>query len=74
MIQQTTFDAIKQLSVAERILLSEKIWESISSEHELVEVTKAQKDELDRRLDLYRASPDNGSSWDEIKERLKTKK
>ncbi|MDP8240113.1 MAG: addiction module protein [Candidatus Hatepunaea meridiana] len=73
MIQQSTYTAIKQLSIAERILLAEKIWDSIAAEQELMEVTKAQKDELDHRIDFYHASPDEGASWDEIKGRVKKK-
>ncbi len=74
MIEQATFDAIKQLSVDERMLLAEKIWNSIHSEQELLEVTKTQKAELDRRLDSFHASRDEGCSWDQVKRRIKTKK
>ena len=47
---------IKKLSVAERILLVEEIWDSIAVEQEVMEVTEAQKRELDQRLASFEAS------------------
>lgn len=61
---------IDRLSVAERILLVEEIWDSIAAEAQEVEVPQAHKDELDRRLEAYRQDPKAGSSWDEVKQRL----
>ncbi len=65
-----TVEEIKKLSIAERILVVEEIWDSIAAEQESLAVTEAQKEELDRRLDAYYASPDEGASWEEVKSRL----
>ena len=65
-----TSPEIKRLTVAERILLVEEIWDSIAADQESVEITAAQKQELDRRLEAYRASGDKGSSWEEVKDRI----
>lgn len=65
-----TTQEIKKLSVAERILLVEEIWDSIVAEQESLEVTEAQQRELDRRLETYKCSPEAGSSWEEVKERV----
>jgi putative addiction module component (TIGR02574 family) len=62
---------LKKLSVAERILIVEEIWDSIAAEQESLAVTEAQRDELDRRIASYHASPQEGSSWEGIKQRLK---
>ena len=61
---------IDQLSVAERILLVEEIWDSIAEEVNASDLTQAQKDELDRRLAAMGADPRAGSSWEEVKARL----
>jgi putative addiction module component (TIGR02574 family) len=61
---------IDQLSVADRIRLVEEIWDSIASALEEVPLTDAQKEELDRRLATHQASPQAGSSWDEVKARV----
>jgi putative addiction module component (TIGR02574 family) len=74
MEQSLTPSEIKKLSVAERILIVEEIWDSIAAEQEAVQVTEAQKAELDRRLASCDASPNEGKSWEEIKRRLETAK
>jgi putative addiction module component (TIGR02574 family) len=61
---------IDQLSVAERILLVEEIWDSIADDANELPLTEAQRDELDRRLAAYDKNPRAGSPWDEVKARL----
>ena len=61
---------IDRLSVAERILLVEEIWDSIAEEVNSSELTPAQKDELDRRLAAMESDPQAGSPWEEVKARL----
>jgi putative addiction module component (TIGR02574 family) len=61
---------IDQLSVAERILLVEEIWDSIAEEDEEIPLTEAQRLDLQRRVAAYEANPKAGSSWEEVKARL----
>jgi putative addiction module component (TIGR02574 family) len=61
---------INRLSLAERILLVEEIWDSIAAEAEALEVPQSHKDELDRRLAAFHADPQAGSSWEDVKSRL----
>jgi putative addiction module component (TIGR02574 family) len=61
---------IDRLSLAERILLVEEIWDSIAAEAEALDVPQSHKDELDRRLAAYHADPYVGASWEEVKARL----
>jgi putative addiction module component (TIGR02574 family) len=58
------------LSVAERILLVEEIWDSIARFPEALQLTEAQRQELDARLDAYRKDPAAGSSWVAAKARI----
>jgi putative addiction module component (TIGR02574 family) len=69
-----TFKAlgIDQLSVAERVLLVEEIWDSIPDEQEAIPLTEAQKLDLQRRIAAYEANPKAGSSWEEVKARLRS--
>ena len=65
---------IKKLSVAERILLVEEIWDSIARENEAFDLTDSQKKELERRSQSFSSNPALGRSWEEIKaEFLKSK-
>ena len=61
---------LDQLSVAERILLVEELWDSIASTPEAFALTDAHRHDLDRRLDRYRDNPKAGSSWEDVKARL----
>ncbi len=67
-------EQIKKLSVSERIVLVEEIWDSIAADKEPIELTQEQKDELDRRSEWFRQNPGQGRTWEEIKaEHLKSR-
>jgi putative addiction module component (TIGR02574 family) len=65
---------IDRLSLAERILLVEEIWDSVAAEAEALEVPQSHKDELDLRLAAYRADPHAGSSWADVKAHLQNRR
>jgi len=52
---------ILNLSVAERILLVEDIWDSVAEVPEAVELSESDKAELDERLALYHQNPETGT-------------
>jgi putative addiction module component (TIGR02574 family) len=62
---------IDQLSVAQRLLLVEEIWDSIDEEASELSLTDVQREDLQRRLAAYEANPKLGSSWEEVKARLR---
>ena len=59
-----------QLPIEERLRLVEALWDSISEFPEALELSVAQKQELDRRLAAYERNPDAGVPWAELKQRL----
>ncbi len=61
---------IHELSVSERIILAEKLWDSIVDENTPVDLSKKQKIELDRRLQAFLDDQDTGATWSEVKERI----
>jgi putative addiction module component (TIGR02574 family) len=63
---------IMDLSVAERILMIEKIWDSI--DHTNIETSASHEQELDRRLARYEKGETNFVSWESIKSELNTSK
>lgn len=65
---------IHKLSLAERLVLVEDIWDSIAAEEPEVELSDAMNRELDRRIAAANANPDAGSSWDEVKARLRSRR
>jgi putative addiction module component (TIGR02574 family) len=66
-MQTELTEQAKKLSISDRILLVEEIWDTIAEENEAFELTDAQRTELDRRLELARTNPGQGRTWDEIK-------
>ncbi|MFW5760107.1 MAG: addiction module protein [Cyclobacteriaceae bacterium] len=64
---------ILKLSVPERILVVEAIWDSIAENDEQVELSAETKQLLDERLEAHKKNPEEGSSWDEVKARIKSK-
>ena len=66
-MQSELTEQAKKLSIPDRIMLVEEIWDSIAEENQAFELTDGQKRELDRRLELAKANPRQGRTWDEIK-------
>lgn len=65
---------IQSLTVSERIILAEALWDSIVAEDSEIELTEAQKAELDGRLASFEIDQDVGSSWSNVKARILSKK
>ena len=62
---------ILKLSVPERIVMVEAIWDSITESGEQVELSTKTKQLLDERLEAHKNNPTEGSSWDDVKARMK---
>ena len=62
------------LSVPERILLAEDIWDSISGEEVEMPVPESHKRELDRRFEERMKAPGLLLSLDELQERINRRK
>ena len=62
---------LDQLSLAERILLVEELWDSIADSQDAFTLSEAHRQDLQRRLDDYRDNPKAGATWDEVKSRLR---
>jgi putative addiction module component (TIGR02574 family) len=62
---------ILQLSVSERILMVEAIWDSIAENDEHVELSSETKHLIDERLDAHNNNPEEGSNWNDVKTRIK---
>ncbi len=65
----TEIEEILKLSPAEKILLIEKIWESVP--HEAINVTESQRSEMKERLERYQTGKTKFYTWDQIKKELR---
>lgn len=63
-----------RLSVAERIAYLQELWDQIAAREQDVEVSDAQRAELDRRLAAHAADPDAGAPWEEVRDSIRAKR
>ena len=61
---------ILALTIPERVQLVEDIWDSIAEAPETLELTPAQRAELDRRLEEHRQSPGTAIPWEQVRAEL----
>ena len=61
---------IQSLSAPERILLAEKLWDSVCAESEGLQLTQEQIELLDSRLAALEADGDLGDSWENVRSRV----
>jgi putative addiction module component (TIGR02574 family) len=61
---------IQSLSVSERIVLAEALWDSVVEEDADIELTETQKKVLDARLAAFEKDGDIGASWSSVKSRI----
>ena len=61
---------IQELTVSERIMLAEKLWDSVLGDESDIKLTKNQEIELEKRLNALHSDQNLGSSWSEVKARI----
>ncbi|MDJ0779151.1 MAG: addiction module protein [Gammaproteobacteria bacterium] len=61
---------INSLSVSERILLAQELWDSIHDRSDEIEVSPEQMKMLEERLAAYHADGDPGDSWENVRARI----
>ena len=71
--KKNSVEKVIELSIAERILAVEAIWDSIIEEPESVPTTNAQKDELNHRLKVTSKGTDL-AEWKQVKSRVQKQK
>jgi putative addiction module component (TIGR02574 family) len=63
-----------ELSTAEKILLVEEMWDTITAEEAEVSIPESHKGELDARLKAYEANPGDVLTLDELRARIDRQK
>jgi putative addiction module component (TIGR02574 family) len=69
-MSRVPIDHILELPTEERVAVVQEIWESMLEHPENVEITAAQREELDRRWMDLQQNPDDGESWEDVKKSL----
>lgn len=67
-----SIDEIKMLTISERIVLVEEIWDTIEQEQDSLLLSEYEKSIIDERLTSLENNPQDILSWDEIKNRIRS--
>ena len=65
--------SVLKLPLKERLQLVEAIWDSIAAHPEALELSEAERRELDRRWESYLRDPESGSPWPEVRARISSR-
>ena len=65
---------ISKLSIPEKILLVEDLWDTISADDSSIPVPESHKAELDKRFNRHRSAPGTLLSLDDLKARIDKRK
>ena len=69
----TEFAPLFKLGRAERLQLVEDLWDSIAQEDAQLPVSDWKRDELRRRKERFLQHPSSGRTWEQVKQRARTK-
>lgn len=61
---------INDLTESEKVTLAQQLWDSVASDQHAIELSTAQKDELDNRLAQSESDQNVGSDWKTIKAKV----
>jgi len=64
---------IKKMSVTDRLLIVEDIWDSIALSNKKLPVSDEHKSDLDNRFLDYKKDPSTTSTWKDVKNRIESK-
>ena len=73
-MQLNDIPEIKRLSIPEKILLVEDLWDSITSDESEVPVPQSHIAELDKRFMKYRSHPGDFLSLEELQRRIEKRR
>lgn len=69
-MSRVPLEQILELPAEERVEIAQQIWESVFEHPDIVPLTQAQKDELERRWQAFQRNPDEGEPWEDVKKSL----
>lgn len=61
---------VQDLSISERVLLAQQLWDSVFVEQNSIPLTAEQNSILEARLAAFDVDGDAGSSWQQVKDRI----
>ena len=62
---------VAELSLEERIILVQEIWDRIAEDRQSLPLTEAQHAVLNQRLEAHKSNPEQVVAWEEIKSKYR---
>lgn len=70
MMSDALLQSALKLTKAQRILLAQRLWDSVAEQADAPDLTPDQKTELARRLDRLSRTGPQGRPWAQVKKRI----
>ena len=61
---------LNDFTASEKVTLAQQFWDSVANDQNAIELTAAQKNELDNRLTQFESDQNIGSDWNSIKPKI----
>jgi len=61
---------LNDLTTREKVMLAQQFWDSVANDQNAIELTAAQKNELDNTLTPFESDLTVGSDWNSIKPKI----
>ena len=69
---RTILAEVDAWSVEDRMRLIEAVWDGLEESPAAIRLTPAHEQDLRKRIEANRDNPKSGSTWEDVKARLKT--
>ena len=61
---------LNDFTASEKVTLAQQLWDSVVNDQNAIELTAAQKNELDNTLTPFESDQNIGSDWNSIKPKI----
>jgi putative addiction module component (TIGR02574 family) len=61
---------LNDFTASEKVTLAQQFWDSVANDQNAIELTAAQKNELDNRLAQFESDQNIGSDWNSVKPKI----
>ena len=64
---------VKAISLAEKVQLYDELWQELETHFNRLPVSEETIAAMDRELEEYRRDPSTGSTWEEVRARIRSR-
>lgn len=64
---------VKEMSLAEKVQLYDELWHELEAHFQRLPMDEGMIADMDRELEEYRLDPSKGSTWEEVRSRIRSR-